>query len=44
MTSTNHKEQTMDFHVFKTAVAKQFASDVGAIENKLDELKRNLEP
>ena len=22
----------------------QFASDVGAIENKLDELKRNLEP
>jgi len=25
VTSTNHKEQTMDFHVFKTAVARQFA-------------------
>jgi hypothetical protein len=26
VTATNHKEETMDFHTFKTAVARQFAT------------------
>ena len=38
------KDELADILVSVQTTMSQFASDVGAIENKLDELKRNLEP